>query len=437
MAKLTFKLREAKNNSASIMLVFNYGKEKRLRYATGFRVQNKKNWDASKMRIKNVIEELDRVYVNNKLNDLNSAIEKEYAKRTIEEGKEVTNDYIKDVCDNVLGKRDIDNNIEKLELLPFYKWFIDNYQKNPLMTSSKPLSKGTAKTYTNAYKLLKQFNKEFTYRLSYEKIGQKFYRDYLKWLQTKHYTANYIGTQIKVLKTMLNASLELEHHNNREHLKKYFSKPTEEVNHIYLNPDELQALFKVDVSNIKPIKISKSLYLTPEQLDNARDLFLISANTGLRVSDFNRLKLKNIIETDGRKFIQIITKKTQNPVTIPVNTMVNNILKKRDGHPPKRMTDQHINYAIKEVAKLAEINSIETIERTIGGVKKSTEYKKYELISNHSARRSYSTNAFLAGVPIQDIMMSTGHKTEKIFKNYVKASDLQRAIKTSSHPFFD
>ncbi len=56
MAKLTFKLREAKNNSASIMLVFNYGKEKRLRYATGFRVQNKKNWDASKMRIKNVFE---------------------------------------------------------------------------------------------------------------------------------------------------------------------------------------------------------------------------------------------------------------------------------------------------------------------------------------------------------------------------------------------
>ena len=80
MSKLTFKLRDAKNNAASILLVFNYGKEKRLRYATGFRIQNKKNWDSTKMRIKNVIEELDRVYVNNKLNDLHAAIEKEYAK---------------------------------------------------------------------------------------------------------------------------------------------------------------------------------------------------------------------------------------------------------------------------------------------------------------------------------------------------------------------
>lgn len=437
MSKLTFKLRDAKNNAASILLVFNYGKEKRLRYATGFRVQNKKNWDSTKMRIKNVIEELDRVYVNNKLNDLKAAVEKEYAKRTIEEGKEATNDFIKDVCDEVLGIRKVQDKIKKLELLPFYKWYIEYYQKNPLMSNSKPLGKGTAKTYNNAYNILKRFNKEFNYRLSYEKIGQEFYRDYLLWLQDNQYSANYIGTQIKILKTILNASLELEYHNSREHLKKYFKKPSEDVNHIYLTPEELQNIFEIDLSNVKTIIKNKNLYLTSKHLDNARDLFLFSANCGLRVSDFNRLDERNIIEVEGRKYIQIITKKTKEPVTIPVNTMVNNILNKRDGLPPKTMPEQRINYAIKEVARLAGIDTLVSIERTIGGVKTINTLKKYELIANHTARRSYATNAFLAGVPVHDIMNSVGSKTEKIFLHYVKANDLQRAIKTASHPFYD
>lgn len=437
MAKLSFKLRNAKGNAASIIIVYNYGKDKRLRYATKYRVQNKKNWNPITQRVKNVIEELDRVEINSKLDKLQLAINSFYGDRVIKESKELTDDLLKDVCDEVLGRKKAETGVQKLELLPFYKWYIEFYQKNPLMSTSRVLSEGTAKTYNNAYNILLRFNKELNYRLSYHKIGQKFYRDFLQWLQHEQYSANYIGTQIKILKTMLNASLELEHHNNSEHLKKYFKKPSEIVNHISLSPDEINKLFEVDLSNVKPIKISDSLYLTQTQLNKARDLFLISANTGLRVSDFNRLKRKNIIERDGRKFIQIVTKKTGQPVTVPLKKMVLDILEKREGNPPSRMTEQHINYAIKEVAKLAGIDSDEKIKRTIGGVTKEISQKKYDLISNHTARRTYATNAFLAGVPVQDIMVTTGHKTERIFNNYIKANDLQRALKTATHPFFD
>ncbi|WP_204345552.1 tyrosine-type recombinase/integrase [Psychroserpens algicola] len=437
MPKLSFKLRHAKGNAASIIIVYNYGKEKRLRYATKYRVQNKKNWNANTERVKNVIEELDRVEINGKLDQLQLAINSFYGNRVIKEGKELTDDLLKDVCDKVLGRKQVEDEVEKLELLEFYKWYIDFYQKNPLMSSGKVLAKGTASTYKNSRKILKRFNEEQNYRISFEKIGQKFYRDFLKWLHEKDYSTNYIGTQIKNLKTILNASLELEHHDNREHLKKYFKKPYEEVNHVYLTPDELENIYNVELKNIKPIKISKSLYLTPEQLDTARDLFLISANTGLRVSDFNRLAKNNIIEAEGKKFIQIVIKKTQKPVTVPLKTMVINILNKRNGHPPKKMPEQHINYAIKEVARLAKVDSDEILERTEGGIKKQISKKKYELIGNHSARRSYSSNAYLAGVPIQDIMLTTGHKNERTFLLYVKASSLQRAIKTATHPFFN
>lgn len=436
MAKLTFKIRDAKNNAASIMIVFNYGKGKRLRYAARFRVKNRKNWDFKNMRIKNVIEELDKVEINQKLNELNLVLNKYYTKRTIEEGKEVNNDLLKDVCDEVLGRKKSEEQIIRHELLPFYLWFIDYYKINPLMTTSKPLAKGTAKTYNNAYTILKRFNDE-KYRLTYDKINQKFYTDFMSWLFENNYSTNYIGTQIKILKTMLNASLEFGHHTNIEHRRRYFKKPIEEVNNIYLNQEELEQILALDLSSIPPIIVNKTITLSGAKLDKARDLFLISANTGLRVSDFNRLEEKNIIKVEGKKYFKLVTSKSDKPLTIPINSMVNNILNKRNGLTPKRMPEQHLNYALKEIGRLAEINSEEVIIRTIGGVKTEKKYKKYNLITNHTARRSYCSNAYLAGVPVIDIMTTSGHSTEKVFYNYIKASDIQRAQKIGAHPFYD
>ena len=116
--------------------------------------------------------------------------------------------------------------------------------------------------------------------------------------------------------------------------------------------------------------------------------------------------------------------------------MVNAILKKRGGKLPAKMPDQHINYAIKEIGKLAEIDSQETKTITKGGKKVIINLKKYDLIKSHTARRSFCTNAYLSGMPTADIMEITTHKSEKIFKNYIKANDLQRAQKIRKHKFF-
>ena len=47
-------------------------------------------------------------------------------------------------------------------------------------------------------------------------------------------------------------------------------------------------------------------------------------------------------------------------------------------------------------------------------------YKKHELISSHTARRSFCTNKFLMGMPVQAIMKFSGHKTERAFMKYLK-----------------
>lgn len=53
--------------------------------------------------------------------------------------------------------------------------------------------------------------------------------------------------------------------------------------------------------------------------------------------------------------------------------------------------------------------------------------KKYELISTHTARRSFATNLFKAGFPAISIMKITGHKTEKAFMRYIKITEEQNA----------
>jgi site-specific recombinase XerD len=436
MPKLTYKLRKTNSKGATIQLFFNYGTKKRLRYSTGLRVQNIKNWDSAKMRIKQVVEELDWYYVNNKLNDLKSLIDKEYGRITIQEGKEVNNEMLTNLCDIFFDKKKASDKLQQLELLPFYIWFINNYKVNPLMSTGKPLKAGTAKTYNNAYNLLKRFNDD-VYKVNYDTINIQFYQEFLNWLHENNYSTNYIGTQIKILKTILNAGYELGHKTTQEHKKKYFKKPSEEVNHISLNQEELNNIFNLDLSKVETIEVgSKPLLLTAKKLDLARDLFLISANTGLRVSDFNRLEPTNIIEVVGKQYIKIITEKMQKPVTIPINSMVKSILDKRNGNPPERMPEQHINYAIKEIGCLAEINSEETVERTIGGVKTSKTKPKYKLISNHTGRRSFCTNAYLSGMPTIDIMAISSHQNERVFYNYIKVNDLQKAIKIGEHKFF-
>lgn len=434
MAKLSYKLRPTTGKGATIRLFFNYGSEKRFRYSTGFRVQNIKNWNEKTMRIKNVANEIDRYIVNEKLDDLQTKLNSAYKKLTIEENQIATDSFFKNFCDEYFNKKT--SKVDTPSLLEFYDWYIQNYTNNPLPSTKHPLSHSTIKTYKSAYALIKRFNQEGN-KVNYDSINFDFYNKYLDWLRENNYSENYIGNQIKTLKTMMNNSYDLGYHSNLEHRKRHFIKPNEVSFSIYLTESELADIENCDFTNFKPIKVNKSLRITPKLLNLSRDLFLISANTALRISDINRLSEKNIlIEKNGRKQIQIITKKTNKPVSIPLNKTVLKIFEKYNGKPPKSIPPQHINYALKEIGKLAKINEVVIKKSTRGGIERIEQLKKYDLISSHTGRRSMITNAYLAGVPVSDIRMLSGHSSDRVFYHYLKLGGIERASKIGEHPFF-
>jgi len=52
---------------------------------------------------------------------------------------------------------------------------------------------------------------------------------------------------------------------------------------------------------------------------------------------------------------------------------------------------------------------------------------KHAWIMSHTCRRSFCTNEFLDGTPVQLIMAISGHNTEKAFRRYIKADQVQKA----------
>jgi integrase len=295
----------------------------------------------------------------------------------------------------------------KISFFDFYQEFIDKTAAGGRLNSKgKVIRADSAKAYRRALKILKQYKSN----IDYKDITLEFYNAFISHLNGKGFAVNTVGDNIKKLKAVMAAAMELGHHKNTAFLGRYFNKPAEEADNIYLSSKELKDIETLDLSG-RP------------SLDRVRDLFLVGCYTGLRFSDFSRLTPKNIL--DG--FITINQTKTGDNVVIPVHTVIKKIIKKYDGLPPT-ISNQKFNSFLKEVCQnIPCLQTIESKTSTKGGKKITLNMKKWEMVSSHTARRSFATNEYLKGTPSITIMAVTGHKTEKAFLQYIKVTPREHA----------
>jgi integrase len=147
-------------------------------------------------------------------------------------------------------------------------------------------------------------------------------------------------------------------------------------------------------------------------------------------SDYSILKPEQI--RDG--FIETKQVKTGDSVVIPIHPTVEKILKKYGGKLPPSLSNQKTNDHLKELGKLLpSLQKTTTKTFTKGGVKVTETYHKWELVSSHTARRSFATNEYLAGMQTVTIMAITGHRSEKSFLGYIKLTPNEHAKLLKSH----
>lgn len=421
MANFNFNLKNVSSNKETLINLIVRWNHRKLTYSTQEKVEpryfeldkTKKNYQRIKTSFYGHPE------FNERLNRIESIAQTAFRKFINDNGREPEIAELKKQLDIILRNAKVER---RQSLFEFIETFIEEAQSSKVhRDTGKKLSKVTIGSYKNVQRKLIDFQKYCNKRIDFDTIDMDFYSNWIEYLTNElKYTNNTVGKYTKVLKVFLNEATEREINTNLTYKKKRFKTITESVYKIYLNENELTKMYEMDLSYSKT-------------LDRVRDLFVVGCWTGLRFTDLVNLGPENV--KDGR--LHVKTQKTGELVVLPLHKMVKDIMVKYKDRPnslPPGMSNVKMNKYIKDVGSLLPIlqKPIRT-SVTRGGELISENKQKWECITVHTARRSFTTNLYLDGVNSLTIMKMTGHKSEKVFLSYLKASEEENASVLEKH----
>jgi len=280
--------------------------------------------------------------------------------------------------------------------------------------------------YRTTHKHLKGYEKYKGITLTFSKIDNSFNREFSAYLyEEKGLASNTVGKYIKTLKVILNDATDKGINKFVAYKKfKVFQKSSEDA--IFLDEEELNILYNLDLSE-------------DESLNKVRDSFLVGCWTGQRFQTYSQLSKGNIIYRNGQELISVLADKTKDRVIIPLHWQVKAIIEKYNGEFPPSFTNQTTNKYLKQLGKKAGFTG--EVEKTVFRGKKIDKgfVPKYELITIHTARRSFATNTTTRkenAIPPLQAMKITGHKKMSTFLGYVRTSKLRNALDLGEHDFF-
>lgn len=286
--------------------------------------------------------------------------------------------------------------------------FIDKYIEDHKATRQP----GTLTVFKSVKKHLANFQKATGNKVTFDKVDYSFFQSYQNYLITGPGLNNTtVAKQLSTIKTFLNyAKLQ-----GFEISDKYrdFKIRREPLEVIALTNQEFENLFHLDLSGNK-------------KLAQVRDVFCFACVTGLRYSDLQQLNWEHIKGTE----IQLTVKKTREWLTIPLSAYADLILDKyrANNRPLPVISNQKMNDYLKTLCRLAEITEPIEIVRFKGSKREATVYPKCDLISVHTARKTFATLSLEKGMNAEEVMSITGHKDYKSFKRYVKVTEQRKKV---------
>lgn len=350
------------------------------------------NWDGKRVTH-------DPGKINLTLNKIETTINQLFLQRDLN-GVPLTKAVVVGALDKALGRA-----VAGKSFYETVDAIIDDREKGRELTrEGKRFSKYTIRNYKFTRGQLYKFDPKMTF----QGISLQTYSKLIAWANGKEFSLNHLGTLVKNWRVFLKAAFDKGIHQNTIYTHKDFIIPGEDTPDVYLSPAELKRIYSHNLIN--------------ETLALVRDWFIIDCFTGLRISDIQLLNKDNILKDS----IRIVNEKTDTRVEIPINYYIRAILKKWRGLPPK-VTDQEMNRSIKVVCELAGIKETVLYSITKGGVRQDQYFKKYEMVSNHTSRRSFITNLLNDGIPDNTVMQLAGIKKHATLMKYKKTKPEETA----------
>lgn len=312
--------------------------------------------------------------------------------------------WLDKIYNNFTNKESKEQNAEISFWLQF---IIDNPHKFENSIGEKGLSKNRIKLFKTLLNVFNLYQGKHKYKII--EIDQFFYDNFFSWLRnerifahstSKKYSDGIVATANQARRFKIPVSNELS----------FIKRPKDKkVEPIVIEEDEIQKVINTNLS--KPY------------LKNARKWFLLGLQLAQRVSDLlliteNNIQYVNNLDGKLIKCFVFNQKKSQETkeIVIPFDEELEEILK--DGFPTK-ISSQRFNEYIKEICKIAEINTPkkgeiitnivingETVKR-----KKSGVFPKYQLITSHTLRKTATTHYYQ--VSEAKVRSIAGHSKEE------------------------
>lgn len=327
------------------------------------------------------------------------------------------------------------NSIKRISLVKFMEDYANDKE------SGKRLKEGSLEKVTRGYVQslrmiaanIRSFERFHGERIYLEDVTMGLRDKYMEWCRGKGLSANSIVQRIEAIHCVMRIAFEEGYTENSIHANSGFVPLPEKVGSILVSPSQIQDLMDLDLSSEEKVKellancrIGKrrmerySFLLRPDKiglLAQARDIFLIGCLTGQRYSDYCRLHPDMITEMDDISFIGIVQQKTKKRVVIPLDIRAEEILSRyEDGLPP--MSVALLNECLHLIGELLHW----TWKPVFSGSAPHSQIglRFCDLLTSHTARRSFATNAYASHVPVESIMAVTGHSSELRLRGYVR-----------------
>lgn len=407
MATIKSVIRKDKVNSKGecLVVVLYTHKSKSVKFSSGVKV-DPKFWVGDKNQ-RYPISKAFRGY-ESKSNLINQEVQKieEIVVSLKREKNEPETRVVKEEYEKIYNEKESIENREgkKLEFFSVFEEFIEKIKAEQILSS------GTIKHYVTTRNHLLDYSTEKKIVLNFEGFDKVFYSKYMQHLKEpikynkdkkrigggKGLSDSTRGTQIKNLKAFLGNCFE-----DNIPVNPYFRKfkVLKEVKPIiYLTQFEFEKFRSFDFSD-------------NPRLERVRDLFLIACRTGLRVSDLSRLSQQHFV--DNR--IMIRAHKNRKDLSIKITPLVDAVLGRYNYNLPK-ISDQKYNKYIKEAGKIAGID--QPVELVTGSNKKYKIIPKHELMSSHTAVKTFITHCGEKGISAKVVAEITGKTVQVILDHY-------------------
>ena len=332
-------------------------------------------------------------------------------------GEKITREKLKNAFDAKFKPNRVTNDFEYFT--DFISDFLSSIKGTINKSTGKEYSKARVYVYNQSMNALINFENYSNKRIRIDEYNAQLNDAFVSFCANeKKFSSNTIGELVSGVKVLLRKAKE----------KGYaiandlgdFTKTKEESISVALSEAEIERLVAFDFSKDK-------------RLENTRDLMILGLWTGLRVSDVMALP---VIDPDS-KFIEVEPQKTRNTsgikVVIPLHHHIKDMIRKRG--MPTPLNNSYFNKFVKEVCRIVGFN--DDVEGTLMNPKTRRKergvFKKWQLISSHTCRRSFATNLYLMNFPTLSIMKITGHTTEASFLKYIKVTPKEHAEKLLAH----